>query len=142
MGASGSQALWRQSQADLETARLLLTAERFYAASWFAQQAVEKGLKTLLLIERGNLPPRTHDLEFLGIELNIPEQLASDLSQLNPAFGIARYPDPMSLIAPVDAVAASTAHQHLDCAERILTWLSSRLDRQSQQPSRDSPSDW
>ena len=38
---------WRQAQADLETGRQTCDAGTHYAASWFAQQAVEKGLKAL-----------------------------------------------------------------------------------------------
>jgi HEPN domain-containing protein len=50
---------WRQAQADLETARITLDAGRDYAASWFAQQAVEKGLKALYIDQQGTLAPRT-----------------------------------------------------------------------------------
>lgn len=49
---------WRQAQADLETARVTASAGRHYAASWFAQQAVEKGLKALYIEQRGALAPR------------------------------------------------------------------------------------
>ena len=40
---------WRQALADLDTAKVTDAAARHYATSWFAQQAVEKGIKALLL---------------------------------------------------------------------------------------------
>src|SRR5687768_8491915 len=79
-----TQLWWRQAEADLETARILLPAGRFYAVSWFSQQAVEKGLKALFSERRvGAVPPRTHDLEFLGDELSVPSHVRTDLAILN-----------------------------------------------------------
>ena len=45
---------WRQAQADLATARVTALAGRHYATSWFAQQAVEKGLKAIFIEQRAN----------------------------------------------------------------------------------------
>jgi HEPN domain-containing protein len=46
---SEAEPWWRQAKADLETGRQMLVASTYYAASWFAQQAVEKGLKALFI---------------------------------------------------------------------------------------------
>ncbi len=79
-------AWWRQAMADLETADVLLRAGRYYAVSWFAQQAVEKGLKALYIERRGVLAPRTHDLRFLATEVMVPAWLLADITLINPAF--------------------------------------------------------
>jgi len=42
---------WRQAQADLELAEYCFEGGRWYGVSWFAQQAVEKGLKALFVKE-------------------------------------------------------------------------------------------
>lgn len=118
---------WRQAQADLETARVTLAAGRDYAASWFAQQAVEKGLKALYIEQQGTLAPRTHDLEYLGREVGAGATAAADLMMLNPAFDLVRYPDPASGRAPVDEVSSALAGQHLAAAERAVVWIDAQL---------------
>jgi hypothetical protein len=47
---------WAQAQEDLETARILLEAERFYASVFFSQQAAEKALKALHMQKKRELP--------------------------------------------------------------------------------------
>lgn len=125
---------WRQAQADLESAQRIWEAGSFYAVSWFAQQAVEKGAKALYLEREGVLPPRTHDLDYLGVRLEVPRDIASDLSIINPAFGLVRYPDPTTGDAPVDLVDDELAAAHLAAAGRVLTWLEAEFDRRSNQP--------
>lgn len=119
---------WRQADADLETARQTLIGDRYYAASWFAQQAVEKGLKALYLQLHGVQPPRTHDLEYLGRQLQLPAAIANDLTILNPAFDLTRYPDSVGTTAPVDAVSKLLASTHVDAAERVIQWLDQQLN--------------
>jgi HEPN domain-containing protein len=118
---------WRQAQADLETARVTLAAGRDYAASWFAQQAAEKGLKALYIERQGALAPRTHDLEYLGREVGTAATVVADLTTLNPAFDLVRYPDPASGRAPVDEVSAALAGQHFAAAERVVVLIDAQL---------------
>ena len=119
---------WRQAQADLETADVVLQARRFYAVSWFAQQAVEKGLKALYLERWGVLAPRTHDLRHLGHEVSVPKVLETDLTVLNPTFDLTRYPDSDQGTAPVDEVTEEDATKDLAAARRIFQWLDRELD--------------
>lgn len=124
---------WRQAQADLDTAQQTIPLSRYYAASWFAQQAAEKGLKAPFLEQRMTIPPRTHDLEFLGRAVSVPAPVMDDLVLLNPAFGLARYPDPTSLYAPVDTITDALAREHVAAAERIMRWLARQLSTKSSQ---------
>lgn len=50
-----------EARDELESAEILLEHHKFRGACLHGQQAVEKGLKALVL-ERGERPPRTHDL--------------------------------------------------------------------------------
>lgn len=118
---------WRQAQAALETARVTLAADRDYATSWFAQQAVEKGLRALYIEQHSTLAPRTHDLDYLGHEVGANPPAAADLMTLNPAFDLARYPNPASDRAPVDEVSSTLAAQHLAAAERVVLWIEAQL---------------
>jgi len=90
---SETEPWWHQARADLETAEIVLDGRRFYAVSWFVQQAVEKGLKALYIEQRGVLAPRTHDLRHLGREVLAPSTVETDLAALDPAFDLTRYPD-------------------------------------------------
>ena len=129
-----TESWWRQARADLETARLTLGAGRYYAASWFAQQAVEKGLKAFYLEQRGTLAPRTHDLEYLGTLAGVTRTVVADLAFLNPAFDLVRYPEPTSGRAPVDMVTSALATDHLAAEERVLQWLDRQLNPASTPP--------
>lgn len=125
---------WRQAQADLETAVVLLQTGRFYATSWFVQQAVEKGLKVLSIEQHGVLAPRTRDLRYLGHEVSVPAAVDVDLGIVDPAFDITRYPDPHNSVAPVDDVTEADATRDFEAARRIFAWL----DRELHPPSTRS----
>ncbi|HUG16641.1 MAG TPA: HEPN domain-containing protein [Thermomicrobiales bacterium] len=76
-------AWWKHADEDLKTAAIVQLGGQFYATSWFCQQAVEKSLKAVYIERLGNLPPRTHDLEFLGNKLSVPGEVQSDLTIKN-----------------------------------------------------------
>jgi HEPN domain-containing protein len=122
---------WRQAQADITLARATLEGGHAYSAAWFCQQAAEKGLKALYIEQRLRMPPRTHDLDYLGRETGVPAAIAADLRVLNPTFDIARYPDPTTGLAPVDRVSMQEGADHLVMAERIMQWIGSKLSQPS-----------
>jgi len=74
---------WEYAERDLETARVLLRAQQWDAASLFAQQAVEKAFKALLVQASGELPPRVHDLIRLAELVRMPEELFPELDELS-----------------------------------------------------------
>lgn len=73
------------------------------------------------------MAPRTHDLNFLVRQVGVPAAEASDVALINPAFDQVRYPDPVSLIAPVDSISPTLAARHVASAERILVWIGTQL---------------
>lgn len=122
-----AQPWWRQSEADLAAGRDSFTAGHWYNASWLAQQAAEKALKAVYIERFGDLPPRSHDLERLGRLLAVPQTVDTDLTLLNPAFDLVRYPDSVGGRAPVDVVTETLARDHLDAAERVTSWVRGEL---------------
>jgi HEPN domain-containing protein/predicted nucleotidyltransferase len=56
-----TSAWMREAEEELESARVLCEHERYRAACYHSQQAVEKGLKAVI-IEKGKRPERTHDV--------------------------------------------------------------------------------
>jgi HEPN domain-containing protein len=124
---SETEPWWRQAIADLANAELVLKGNSYYATSWFAQQAVEKGLKALFVDRRDTLPPRTLDLNYLGREIAAPSIIAADLQSLNPAFQRTRYPDFESGAAPVDDATEYDATRDIEAAPRVFEWLAQEL---------------
>jgi HEPN domain-containing protein len=111
----------------LESAEILLLNGKYYMVSWSAQQSAEKALKALYIEQRsGRLPPRTHDLEFLALEVAAPTLLQADLDLLIPAFDLARYPDDQDIV-PVDAIAEPDAVAHLAAARNVIRWVEGQL---------------
>jgi HEPN domain-containing protein len=130
---SETESWWRQAQADLALARQAPILAHAYAVTWFSQQCVEKGLKALYLEQHNAMPPRTHDLEYLGRRVQAPETVASHPRVLNPAFDLSRYPDPETGNVPVDNVSDALAAQHLGAAEVVMEWIDTCLNPQPPQ---------
>ena len=77
---------WAQALEDLDTAKVNLENEKYYAASLFAQQSVEKALKAYYIDKYEKLM-KTHDLVYLANKLDLPENLVELC-----AFSAARLP--------------------------------------------------
>jgi HEPN domain-containing protein len=117
---------WRQAEADLHSAELMLQGGQWYAASWHAQQATEKALKALYIEQNGQMAPYIHDVRRLGALVNAPAVVQQDLVLIYPVFTQTRYPDSYG-VPPVDAVSNADAHLHVDAARRALQWVQPQL---------------
>lgn len=93
---------WEYAERDLETAQVLLRAQRWDATSLFAQQAVEKAFKAMLVRKGEESPPRIHDLVVLARRAGAPATLERE-----PAYGIDQ----------------AMAEHHLQVAEGALAWV-------------------
>ncbi len=117
--------LWlRSARADLEDARLLAEAGRWYRVAFLAQQAVEKALKALHLLVLRREPPHTHHLPMLYRGLveagfRLPEELEDALYTLTKYYTVTRYPDAAGG-PPEEAVGRREALDALRKAERIV----------------------
>ena len=83
---------WNQAVRDLDTAEYLFKGKRCKEASLFCQQAVEKGLKTVLLKNKKELI-KIHDLVELGKLVNLGERFYNDCERLTGIYIDVRYPD-------------------------------------------------
>ncbi len=82
----------RQGLEDLQTAKVDLDNTRFYACSFWSQQAAEKALKALYL-EVKKEPALGHSLLFLAKSMKAPQEVIEASALLNPEYAISRYPD-------------------------------------------------
>ena len=116
----------KQAKADMKTAKDCLAAGNYYATAFFGQQAVEKLLKSYFIAKKKKVPPKTHNLLELSLELKIPNRFLTTARELTPAFIIARYPDAAGR-PPVELYDNKTATEILKKAERFFGWLKNRM---------------
>lgn len=116
---------WAQAQEDLETARVLFKAERYYASVFFSQQAAEKALKALY-VQSKREHPKTHNLVELAIELEAPEEVMSAAQELTPDYLVTRYVNAAAGV-PAQMYNSRSAEMHLDYAKTVMEWTRKSL---------------
>jgi|Deesub1362B_J571_1020462.scaffolds.fasta_scaffold39583_2 HEPN domain-containing protein len=116
---------WAQAQEDLETARILLETERYYASVFFSQQAAEKALKALYVQTKRELP-KTHNLVELAIALEAPGEVIEAAQELTPDYLVSRYVNAAAGV-PAQMYNSKSAKMHLDYAEAVMEWTRKSL---------------
>jgi len=123
------KAWWAQAEADLQTADVNLKEERYYAAVFFCQQAVEKALKALVLKRKRN--PQSpemfgHSLIHLAKVCGVPEQFHSFLRDLTAEYVNTHYPSAAE--EPPEALYDETiAARTVASSREVLEWIEKRL---------------
>jgi len=84
-----------QARYDLDTAHVMLESSRYRYVLFCCQQAVEKALKAVISENRGQLPPRIHNLLRLAevAGLNVPGEESQFLAELSAYYIQSRYPE-------------------------------------------------
>jgi HEPN domain-containing protein len=86
--------IWlKQSDSDFDCAEFNFNGGKYYVAAFLCQQAVEKALKALFLLEKKGEVPQSHSLIYFASNTSIPEKYFSFLKELTPKFIDTRYPD-------------------------------------------------
>jgi len=120
---------WDQATADLRTAEVNLRADRYYASVFFAQQAVEKALKALVLRKKRN--PQTpemfsHSLIYLAKVCRLPDKFHSFLRDLTAEYVNTRYPSAAD--EPPEALYDQLiASRTFSSAKEVLEWIKKHL---------------
>lgn len=116
---------WKQSKADLDTAKSNFENEKYYAAVFFSQQAAEKALKALHIKEFKSFP-KVHDLVFLSEKLGLPENITEKCDALSKVYTETRYPDLPGDI-PSEKFSVENSIEFVKMAEEVLKWLEKKL---------------
>ena len=116
---------WKQSQADLKSAKNCMSSGDYYFSVFASQQAVEKALKALCLLKIKEIP-KGHSIIFLAQKLRAPNELLSGIRDLNPEYLTTRYPD-MAEGVPAELYDKGIAERHYKTAEKVIEWAKKQI---------------
>lgn len=123
---------------DLETAKHMLSTERYLYVVFTCHMALEKLLKAHVTEVTQTIPPRTHDLIFLvrkaGLEL--PQASLEFIGKINNASIPTRYPD--DLQRALREYDQTIAQDYLQQTEKTITWLIQHPNLQPSQTNSDA----
>ena len=114
-----------QGTRDLVTAKNSIKSKDYYAASYWAQQSVEKILKAYYLKKFSKLK-KVHNLVILAKELNLPTELTEKCDELNTIYIDTRYPDAISSL-PFTRYNLHKSQKDVRIAEEIVKWLKKNI---------------
>jgi|SRR3989344_1658416 len=113
---------WNLAEDDLEKATILFNAEKHDGAIFFCQQAVEKALKALWLLEKKSEVPKYHDLLFFFQKLGLPAKFKTTCEDLTGGYIATRYPTNLPL-----SFTKKETEPLLQQSEEILLWIKKKL---------------
>ncbi len=116
---------WRQAEEDLDSAKFNYSGGKYYVCAFLCQQAVEKALKALYILQKERLF-KTHNLLRLARDLNFPEGLLKKISTLEPVYQETRYPD-VSKRIPAEEFTKEAAFNFVNITEEVLGWIKKRM---------------
>lgn len=122
---------WKQAAHDLGTAEHNLTGERYDAAIFYCEQAVEKALKALTIHTKRLSPGPTHSLIALGRLCRVPKKFSSFLRTLTSEYFLSRYPDAAGEV-PYTLYDGTEAREYLRTSKELLQWVAKQLPRSSE----------
>ena len=84
---------WDLAKRDLISAENSFNSGDYYIAAFLCQQAVEKALKALYILEKKETQPVSHSLLFLAQKISFPRKYFDFIRELTPAYINTLYPD-------------------------------------------------
>jgi HEPN domain-containing protein len=115
MGKKGASLWMNAALHDMKTSRYNREGRIYDAACFYAQQAAEKSLKSLILASKDAFP-KVHDLTKLAKLLNAPPPIIAHCASLNPVYTASRYPDELRKYSQEDC------DDVILSAEEVVSW--------------------
>lgn len=116
----------KQAGHDLLMAKNIIDDGGYDTCAFLCQQAVEKYLKALYIIEKKKAPPRIHYLDELGKELDTPDNIMQLLKELSSDYMVTRYPD-AGTMAPCEEYSLEDAENRLQSARTVIGWIKGKI---------------
>lgn len=117
-----------RAERDLEIAEANLEMGFADACAMYSQQAAEKFLKALYMLEERAEAPRTHNIVLLARQLGAAPELADSLHDLEQDYMRTRYPDVAAMAGAAEHDAAAGA-ERLAQARRVREWVMEQFAR-------------
>jgi len=118
---------YKQAVHDLEMAAKNLQIGGYDVAAFLSHQAVEKLLKAGLALQ-GREIPRSHYLDELAHELELPKELREEILDLTPDYTLSRYPDVTDLI-PYEHYDQQIAKEKVATARKVLEYFETTWEK-------------
>jgi HEPN domain-containing protein len=116
----------KQAEHDLQMAQNIIDDGGYDICAFLCQQAAEKYLKALFIIEKKKAPPRIHYLDELGKALGTPDNVLQLLKELSADYMVTRYPDATTM-APCEEYSLEDAEKRLQSAKTVIGWVKAKL---------------
>jgi len=116
----------KSSEYDIKTADALFKSKRYVYVIFMCHLAIEKVLKAIVAKTTGKLPPKTHDLVYLGkiAYLDIPEVHKPIFMHLNQVSVPTRYPEDIAKLSK--SYNRKAAYKYLKETKELLKWLKTK----------------
>ena len=128
MSRESSAKEWlHKAESDRDTAKYLLAGRKYGDCSFYCQQAVEKLLKAMIVLQINQRPPYTHDLLTLAkkiTSLELDEAIINALGKLDGYYAGSRYP--LDTVDPA-AFVESLANEAIQAMEEVFAWFLARI---------------
>ena len=116
----------KQAEMNLKAAGEALKDKLLFVTAFYSHQTAEAALKALWIYKKKELQPKTHNLIYLGRELNLPQDLLDCCILLNREYTVSRYPDAANGF-PFEQYTEEFAQKCLEMAKKILEYVKNEL---------------
>ncbi|MEZ0343383.1 MAG: HEPN domain-containing protein [Caldimicrobium sp.] len=124
MSKEAARKWYRQAIHDLEMAKKNIEIGGYDVSAFLCHQCIEKLLKAGFILEGRNVP-KTHFIDELARELNLPEELQDKIMELTVDYTLSRYPD-VSEEVPYEQYSKEIAMQKVKIATEVLNYFKKR----------------
>jgi len=122
-----SQEWWKYAEYDLKNAEILFRNDSYVYTVFMCYLALEKSLKSLYTQTMNQVPPKTHNLVYLTVKVNLdlPEQWASFIKIISRISIPTRYPE--DLIQLLSEYDKNKTGEILNQTKELIKWLEQKL---------------
>ena len=113
---------FKQADYDMETAEFMYNGGRYFYSVFMCHLSIEKALKGLI-IQKNEIPPKTHNLLYLIeiINIELPENMYDFVFTLNRVSIVTRYPD--NLERMLKEYNIDNTKEIVESGKELLKWL-------------------
>ena len=113
---------FKQADYDMETAEFMYNGGRYFYSVFMCHLSIEKALKGLI-IQKNEIPPKTHNLLYLIeiINVELPANMYDFVFTLNRVSIITRYPD--NLERMLKEYNIDNTKEIIESGKELLKWL-------------------